>query len=175
MTVGIPSFTLTITVRKNCIFGKQILSILTIDIVLHIHVLVHLCILMAALLVAVLLLVSIASTCAIKCGRVLRVYRAPPGGSLVRFEFSLQSFAPVLKGSHVKWFTDNQDAARIVEVGSMKLELHRMARRIFDNCVQSGIYLDIQWIPRTLNQQADYISRLIDIDDWQTTDDLFCP
>ena len=55
----------------------------------------------------------------------------------------------------------------------MKLELHRMARRIFDICVQSGIYLDIQWIPRTLNQQADYISRLIDIDDWQTTDDLF--
>ena len=31
-------------------------------------------------------------------------------------EFSLQSFAPVLKGSHVKWFTDNQAAARIVEV-----------------------------------------------------------
>ena len=92
---------------------------------------------------------------------------------LSAIEFSLQSFAPVLKGSHVKWFTDNQAAARIVEVGSMKLELHRMARGIFDICVQSGIYLDIQWIPRTLNQQADYISRLIDIDDWQTTDDLF--
>ena len=48
-----------------------------------------------------------------------------------------------------------------------------MARRIFDICVQSGIYLDIQWIPRTLNQQADYISRLIDVDYWQTTSDLF--
>ena len=47
---------------------------------------------------------------------------------LSAIEFSLQSFAPVLKGSHVKWFTDNQAAARIV--GSMKLELHRMARRI---------------------------------------------
>ena len=40
---------------------------------------------------------------------------------LCAIEFSLQSFAPVLKGSHVKWFTDNQAAARIVEVGSMKL------------------------------------------------------
>ena len=88
-------------------------------------------------------------------------------------EFSLRSFAPVLKGSHVKWFTDSQSAARIVEVGSMKLDLHKIARRIFDICVQSGIYLDIQWIPRTLNQQADYISRLIDVDDWQTTSDLF--
>ena len=55
----------------------------------------------------------------------------------------------------------------------MKLELQRMARRILDICVQSGIYLDIPWIPRTLNQQADYISRLIDVDDWQTTNDLF--
>ena len=35
---------------------------------------------------------------------------------------SLCSFAPVLKGSHVKWFTDSQAAARIVEVGSMKLD-----------------------------------------------------
>ena len=87
MTVGIPSFTSTITVRKNCIFGKQILSILTLDIVLHIHVLVHLCILMPALLVVVPLLASITSTCVIECGRILRAYRAPPGGSFARFNF----------------------------------------------------------------------------------------
>jgi len=92
---------------------------------------------------------------------------------LCAVEFSLQSFSPVLKGSHVKWSTDNQVAARIVKVGSMKLELHSMATRIFDICVQSGIYLDMQWITRTLNHQADYITRLIDIDDWQTTNDLF--
>jgi len=92
---------------------------------------------------------------------------------LYAIEFSLQSFAPVLKGSRVKWFTDNQAAARIVEVGSMKLELHRMARSIFNICIQSGIYLEVQWIPRTQNQQDDYISRLLDTDDWQITDDLF--
>ena len=87
----------------------------------------------------------------------------------------MQSFAPVLKGSHVKWFTDNQAAARIVELGSMKLALHKKGEKnsVFDICVQSGIYLDIQWIPRTLNQQADYITRLIDVDDWQTINDLF--
>ena len=37
--------------------------------------------------------------------------------------FSLQSFAPVLEGSHVKWLTDSQAAAKIVKVGSMKLDL----------------------------------------------------
>ena len=84
-------------------------------------------------------------------------------------EFSLQSFAPVLEGSHVKWSTYSQAAAKIVEVGGMKLGLHKMARRIFDICIRSGIHLEVQWIPRTLNQQADYISRLIDTDDWQIT------
>jgi hypothetical protein len=94
-------------------------------------------------------------------------------GELYAIEFSLRSFAPVLEGSHVKWFTDNQAAAKIVEVGSMKFELHKMARRIFEICISSGIYLEVQWIPRDQNQQADYVSRLLDTDDWQTTDDLF--
>ena len=88
-------------------------------------------------------------------------------------EFALQSFASVLEGSHVKWFTDSQAAAKIVEVGSMKLGLHKMARRIFDICIRSGIHLEVQWIPRTMNQQADYISRFIDTDDWQLTDEFF--
>ena len=74
---------------------------------------------------------------------------------------------------NVKWFTDSQVAAKIVEVGSMKLGLHKMARRIFDICIRSGIHLDAQWIPRTSNQQTVYISRLIDTDDWQITEEFF--
>ena len=50
-------------------------------------------------------------------------------------EFSLQSFVSMLEGSHVKWFTDSQVAAKIVDVGSMKLVLNKMARRIFDICI----------------------------------------
>ena len=119
------------------------------------------------------ILASITSTCAIECGRILRVHRAPRWRELCAIEFFFAIVCPSPKGSHVKWFTDSQAAARIVEVGSMKLDLHRMARKFFDSCVQLGIYLDIQWISRTLDQQADYISRLIDVDDWQTTNDLF--
>ena len=40
---------------------------------------------------------------------------------------AIESFAPVLEGSLVKWFTDSQSAEKIVEVGSMKLDLHRLA------------------------------------------------
>ena len=50
-------------------------------------------------------------------------------------EFSLQSFVSMLEGSHVKWFTDSQVAAKIVDVGSMKLVLYKMARRISDICI----------------------------------------
>ena len=88
-------------------------------------------------------------------------------------EFSWQSFVSMLEGSHVKWFTDSQVAAKIVEVGSMKLVLHKMARRIFDICIRSGIHLEVQWIPRTSNQQAYFISRLIDTDDWQVIEEFF--
>ena len=88
---------------------------------------------------------------------------------LSAIEFALQSFATILEGSHVKWFTDNQAAARIVEIGSMKFDLHLMSIRIFNFCVERKMCLDIQWIPRTKNQRSDYISRLIDPDDWQIT------
>lgn len=88
-------------------------------------------------------------------------------------EFSLQSFATLLEVSHVKWYTDSQAAAKVVEVGSIKFDLHRVARSIFSICMQFGIHLEVQWIPRSLNQQADYISHLIDIDDWQITNEFF--
>ena len=53
---------------------------------------------------------------------------------LAAIDFSLESFAPILEGSLVKWFMDSQSAAKIVEVGSMKLDLHRLAVKIFQFC-----------------------------------------
>ena len=92
---------------------------------------------------------------------------------LAAIYFSLESFAPVLEGSLVKWFTDSQSAAKIVEVGSMKLDLQRLAVKIFQFCVAHNIRLEVQWIPRTENERADYVSRLIDFDDWQITPEFF--
>ena len=113
------------------------------------------------------LLTSTMILCATKCGQ------SSTWRELSVIEFSLQSFNSVLEGSHVRWFTDCQVAGKIVEVGSMKSDLQKMARRIFDICIRSGTHLEVQWIPRTLNQQADYISRLIDTNDWQMTYEFF--
>ena len=61
----------------------------------------------------------------------------------------------------------------IVEVGSMNMSLHRLAVNIFDSCVNNNIHLAIEWIPRTMNQKADMISKLDDTDDWQILSDFF--
>ena len=58
----------------------------------------------------------------------------------------------LLEGSHVKWYTDSQAADKVVEVGSMNIDLHKIARSIFSICIQSGIHLVVQWIPCSLNQ-----------------------
>ena len=65
----------------------------------------------------------------------------------------------------------SQSVAKIVEVGGMKLDLHRLAVKIFQLCAEQNIRLEVQWIPRTESEKADYISRLIDFDDWQITPD----
>jgi hypothetical protein len=87
--------------------------------------------------------------------------------------FSLESFSNLLEYSHVKWYTDNQAAAKIVEIGSMKPDLHALAIKIFRFCASKHVNLEIEWIPRSENQQADAISKLIDLDDWQISNEFF--
>ena len=62
---------------------------------------------------------------------------------------------------------------KIAQVGSMKLEYHELAISIFSTCFRANIQLDLQWIPRTLNEQADYVSKLNDFDDWEVVPGIF--
>ena len=78
----------------------------------------------------------------------------------------LQSFAPKLTGLCVKWHTDNQNVARIIGVGRRRSGLQSEAKRIFEVCFHHGIPIEPEWVPRSSNEQADYLSRLVDFDDW---------
>ena len=49
----------------------------------------------------------------------------------VVFALDLESFLPLLKGSYIKWFSDGQNACRIIQVGSMRKYLHIIAPKIF--------------------------------------------
>ena len=92
---------------------------------------------------------------------------------LIAISYSLEAFGSQLRNSCVKWFTDNQATARIVEVGSMKLILHQLAFQIFSYCLSNNIDLHIQWIPRELNVEADSISKIQDCDDWQLSHEFY--
>ena len=85
----------------------------------------------------------------------------------------LQSFAPKLAGFYVKWHTDNQNVARIIDVDSRKSGLQSEAKRMFKICVQHGIFIEPEWVPRSRNEQADYLSRIVDFDDWSVSPHIF--
>ena len=75
--------------------------------------------------------------------------------------FVLNALRPFLSSFRVKWFTDNQGVARIVLVGSMHFELHLLASDIFSFCYNHGINLEIDWVPRSLNDKTDNLSKLL--------------
>ncbi|XP_069112417.1 uncharacterized protein [Argopecten irradians] len=83
------------------------------------------------------------------------------------------SMEHLLRDKRVKWFTDNQNVVRIVSRGSMKPCLQEIAYTIFRTCLRTNVSLDVEWIPRDLNDQADVLSRLVDSDDWSVSDEIF--
>ena len=85
----------------------------------------------------------------------------------------LQSFAPKLAGLCVKWYTDNQNVARIIDVGSRKSGLQSETERIFGICVHHGISIEPEWVPRSSNEQADYLIRIVDFNDWSVSPHIF--
>ena len=84
---------------------------------------------------------------------------------LLAIQYAIRAFEPLLTGCNVKLLTDSQMAAKIAQVDSTKLDLHQLAINIFSTCLQANIQLDLQWIPRSLSAQADYISRFKVFDD----------
>ena len=85
----------------------------------------------------------------------------------------LQSFAPTLAGLCVKWYTDNQNVARIIDFGSRESGLQSDAKRIFEICVHHGISIEAEWVPSSRNEQSDYLSRIVDFDDWSVDPHIF--
>ena len=92
---------------------------------------------------------------------------------LMCVKHALQSFVHLLKGSLVKWYTDNQGVAAIVKSGSTKVHLHKLAMEIFLFSKEHDVSIDIEWIPRSENEVADYLSKIVDFDDWCVKDSYF--
>ena len=82
-------------------------------------------------------------------------------------------FIAQTKNERVRWFSDNQNVVWILETGSKKPLLQKEAIAVFSIAAQSLIHIEPEWFPRTENQQADYLSRIQDRDDWIIQPALF--
>ena len=73
----------------------------------------------------------------------------------------------------VKLYTDNKNASIISMKGSMSLRLQRQVLKIFQFCAMNNVTVEIEWIPRSLNEYADSLSRVVDFDDWSVSTVFF--
>jgi len=78
-----------------------------------------------------------------------------------------------LAGSVLTIHLDNQNAVIICTKGSNKPRLQRYALEIYEICAKFRILLHAVWIPRDLNQYADFYSKLVDYEDYSVTKDFF--
>ena len=85
----------------------------------------------------------------------------------------LRSMPAYLSGKKVKWYTDNQCVVSIVHKGSMKRHLHDLSRDIYKFACSNAIDIQMEWVPRSENERADLLSRIVDRDDWSVSDALF--
>jgi hypothetical protein len=82
----------------------------------------------------------------------------------------LESLERFIGGTYVRMYTDSLSGWRIITTGSGREHLHRLALAVFWFCVRCHIRLDLTWIPRGDNTQADYLAGIYDRDDWRLSD-----
>ena len=71
------------------------------------------------------------------------------------------------------YHTDSQVAEIVCRKGSPKPYLHAYAVDIFEFCNSNCIDLKVVWIPRELNELADFYSKSSDTDSWTTRPRFF--
>ena len=95
------------------------------------------------------------------------------GRELLAILYSLKSFKSLIQGKVVKLYTDSKNASIIASKGSTSLRLQRHALEIFQFCAANNVSIEIEWVPRSLNEYADSLSRVIDFDNWSVSTDFF--
>jgi hypothetical protein len=80
----------------------------------------------------------------------------------------LKSLPTELRNKEVVLYTDNLGVETILKKGASNSEpCHDIVVEIFWLCMSLGITLTCHWIPRDKNQLADYLSKIMDRNDWQ--------
>jgi hypothetical protein len=87
---------------------------------------------------------------------------------------ALRSFLSVVAGGRVLLRTDSQASFFIIKKGaSMRRDYNSILYDIFALCLQFSIVLQVEWLPRALNERADALSKFRDSSDWMLRKSLF--
>ena len=95
------------------------------------------------------------------------------GRQLLAILYALKSLKSLIQGKVVKLFTDSKNASIISTKGSMSLRLQRQALEIFQFCAVNNVSVKFEWVPRSVKEYADSLSRVIDFDDWSVSEAVF--
>ena len=91
---------------------------------------------------------------------------------LEAIRFSLLSGIKQFENKCIFWYTANFATQQIIKRGSNKTHIHLLALNIFNLTFHHNIHLEVFWVGREYNKEADKISKTIDFDDWYTTQHL---
>ena len=81
----------------------------------------------------------------------------------------------ILSDQNVKCFTDKQADTSIAHKGCMKSDLQVIAIDMFKLCFAHSIQLQVEWTPRSANDRADNLSKVVEKDDWGLSFQLLDP
>ncbi|EYC42673.1 hypothetical protein Y032_0522g2898 [Ancylostoma ceylanicum] len=85
---------------------------------------------------------------------------------LLAVKYALEVWKETIKNTDGELRIDNKNVATILEKGSSNPRLHSLVHQVLSFLYKHNINLHPKWIPRALNEEADFASRLIDYDDW---------
>ena len=91
---------------------------------------------------------------------------------LEAIRFSLLSGIKQFENKCIFWYTANFATQQIIKRGSNKTHIHLLALNIFNLTFHHNIHLEVFWVGREYNKEADKISKTIDFDDWYMTQHL---
>ena len=103
---------------------------------------------------------------------VREIDRSSTWRELEAIRFGLDSFCHKLSNSSISWLTDNRAAMYVSSSGSNKSHLQDLALSIYELSRNFNINLEVNWVPRDENQIADRVSKIIDPDDWEITEEF---
>ena len=92
---------------------------------------------------------------------------------LLAINFAVESFQQLIQKKNLLYVTDSQTTEVIMRKGSMRIELHNLARKITKSINHCDSVLNVAWVPRLHNSIADMYSNFCDYDDWAITTDLY--